>query len=63
MFSKIKRVFKKDLTDQELDEKIAELNLEKKDFRAMIIAGLLTLMPAVILIAIAFYAVIYLLFM
>lgn len=63
MFSKIKRVFKKELTDEELDKKIAELKMEKSDFRAMVIAALLTLMPAIIIVALLFYGVIYLLFL
>ncbi|MFV0479621.1 MAG: hypothetical protein ACK5LZ_03505 [Anaerorhabdus sp.] len=62
MFSKIKRVFKKELTEEELNEKIAQLNMEKEDYKAMVIAALVTLMPAIVLIALIFYGVIYLLF-
>ncbi len=63
MFSKIKRAFKKEPSKEELDEKIAELNMEKEDFKAMVTAALLILMPAVIIVALIFYAIIYFIFM
>ncbi|MFV0380586.1 MAG: hypothetical protein ACK5KQ_07165 [Anaerorhabdus sp.] len=63
MFSKIKRVFKKELTDEELAKKISEFDMDDDDYKAMVIAALKILMPAIIIIALIFYLVIYLLFM
>ena len=63
MFAKVKRVLKKDLTDEELERKIANLNMEKQDYRAMVIAALLVFMPIVIFIALIFYFVIWLFFL
>ncbi len=62
MFSKIKRVFKKDVNDRKVDKTKEDLNLEKEDLKAMIIAALLTFMPVIIFIAVLFYAIIYILF-
>lgn len=65
MLKKLKELLPKQKSSEELDEhyrQIEEIKLEKGDMAAMLIAAFLTLGIPLLLIAGAFYGLIYLLF-
>jgi len=59
---RIKAYLPKKKTQKELDEHYDNVELEKGDIPAMIIAALITFLPVVVLILAAFYGVAWLLF-
>lgn len=65
LFNRLKELLPKQKTPEELDEhyrRIEEIQLEKGDMPAMLIAAFLTLGIPLLLIAGAFYGLIYLVF-
>ena len=57
------RQFEEDPKDPTQEEDVEPIELEKEDIRAMILAGLLTFVPVLILFMGALYLIIYLLFL
>jgi len=65
MFSRFKEVLSKKKTKEELDEhynKMEEVELEKGDFLAMVIAALITFLPVVIIAMVVIFGLIWLVF-
>ena len=65
MFSRFKEVLSKKKTKQELDEhydKMEEVELEKGDFLAMVIAALITFLPVVIIAMVVIFGLLWLVF-
>lgn len=54
---------KKLLTEEEIDEKFRDVELEKNDTKAMIIAALITFLPVMVMLMVIFYGAIWLIFM
>ncbi len=54
---------KKLLTEEEIDEKFKDVELEKNDTKAMIIAALITFLPVMVMLMVIFYGAIWLIFM
>ncbi|MEG0328750.1 MAG: hypothetical protein RR565_08590 [Erysipelothrix sp.] len=54
---------KKLLTEEEIDEKFKDVELEKNDTKAMIIAALITFLPVMIMLMVIFYGALWLIFM
>ena len=57
-----KSLLKPKKTKEELDEHYENIELEKGDFKAMVIAALITFVPVLIVILAVFYGIIWLLF-
>lgn len=51
------------LTDEEIDEKFKDVEFEKNDVRAMVIAALITFIPVVLLVGALIYGLIWILFL
>jgi len=65
MFNRLKEVLGKKKTKEELDEhykKMEEVELEKGDFLAMVIAALITFLPVVIIAMVVIFGLILLVF-
>ena len=65
MLHRFKEVFSKKKTKEELDEhynKMEEVELEKGDFLAMVIAALITFLPVVIIAMVVIFGLILLIF-
>jgi len=58
---RLKEVFRKKNKD-ELNEHYEKLELEKGDFLAMVIAGLITFIPVLIIILLVFFGTLWLFF-
>lgn len=54
---------KKLLTEEEIDEKFKDVELDKNDTKAMIIAALITFLPVMVMLMVIFYGAIWLIFM
>ncbi|QNN60115.1 hypothetical protein H9L01_06995 [Erysipelothrix inopinata] len=54
---------KKLLTEEEIDAKFKDVELEKNDTKAMIIAALITFLPVMVMLMVIFYGAIWLIFM
>ena len=57
-----KSLLNKKKTKEDLDDHYDNIELEKGDFKAMVIAALITFGPVLIIILAAFYGLIWLLF-
>lgn len=62
MFGRKKRK-QKLLTEEEIQEKFKDVELEDSDVTAMIIAALITFVPVVLLMLFAVYGIIWLIFL
>jgi len=65
MLNRFKEVLGKKKTKEELDEhynKMEEVELEKGDFLAMVIAALITFLPVVIIAMVVIFGLIWLVF-
>jgi len=59
---KLKEIFEKKKTKEELNEHYDKIELEKGDFLAMVIAALITFIPVLIVILIVFFGIMWLIF-
>ena len=57
--SRLKEIFNKKKTKEELDKHYQEVELEKGDFLAMVIAAFITFVPVLIIILLVFFGLIW----
>jgi len=59
---RLKEIFNKKKTKEELDEHYDKIELEKGDFLAMVIAAFITFIPVLIVILLVFFGIMWLVF-
>ena len=59
---RLKEIFKQKKTKEELDNHYEEIELEKGDFLAMVIAGIITFLPVLIIILLVFFGTLWIFF-
>jgi len=60
--SRLKEIFNKKKTKEELDAHYESIELEKGDFLAMVIAAFITFVPVLIVILLVFFGVVWIVF-
>jgi len=59
---RLKEIFKQKKSKEELDKHYEEIELEKGDFLAMVIAGIITFLPVLIIILLVFFGTLWIFF-
>ena len=59
---RFKEILGKKKTQEELDEHYKNIELEKGDFPAMVIAALITFLPVLIVVLVVFFGALWLIF-
>jgi len=62
LFDRFKQILSKKKSKEELDKHYEEMDLEKGDFSAMVIAALITFLPVLVVVLIVFFGLLWLLF-
>ncbi|MCL2030608.1 MAG: hypothetical protein FWG93_03600 [Oscillospiraceae bacterium] len=62
-FNRLRRVFERKKTQEELDEHYQNVELEKGDFLAMVIAALITFLPVLLIATVVIYGLFWILFL
>jgi len=60
---RLKEIFSRKKTKEELDKHYESVELEKGDFLAMVIAGIITFLPVLIVALVFFYGLAWLFFL
>jgi len=60
--SRLKEILGKKKTKEELDEHYQNIELEKGDFPAMVIAAIITFLPVLIIVLVIFFGTLWLIF-
>ena len=61
-FSRMKALLGRNKTQKELDDHFNHIELEKGDFKAMVIAAFITFFPVLLIAMLAFFGLLWLLF-
>jgi len=61
--NRLRELFPKKKTKEELDEYYNNIELEKGDFPAMVIAAIITFLPVLIIVLLIFYGLAWLMFL
>jgi len=59
---RLKEIFRQKKTKEELDKHYEGIELEKGDFLAMVIAGIITFLPVLVIALLVFYGLAWLIF-